>query len=104
MIAAAEFSQRLIRFIAPDGQIYHGDAILPPGIFDIGCTTQAHIIMGDIFGYYEVTGRIAVRFVSRALNFQFLTTWGGETVGCEGIAGAVRQGGVEDGEVSWLEL
>lgn len=61
MIAAAEFTQRLIRFIAPDGHIYHGDAILSPGIFDIGSATQAHVIMGDIFENYEVTGKIVVR-------------------------------------------
>lgn len=42
--------------------------------------------------------------VSEALNFRFLTGRGGESVGCEGTAGTVKQGAGADGEVSWLEL
>lgn len=35
--------------------------------------------------------------VSGAVNFQFLTGRGGETLGCEGIASAVKYGGGKDG-------
>ena len=52
-------SQRLIRFLAKDGQIYYGDALLPPGVSDIAKTTRAKVIEGDIFGSYQVTDRIA---------------------------------------------
>lgn len=42
--------------------------------------------------------------VSEALKFQFLTGGGAEPVGCERIAGSVKQGAGADGKVSWLEL
>lgn len=54
----AAFS-RLIRFLAKDGRIYYGDAILPTGVTDLGKTTQARIIKGDIFGQHYVTDQIA---------------------------------------------
>ena len=51
--------QRLIRFLAKDGQIYYGDAILPSGVSDISKATTAKVIKGDIFGRHEVTDQIA---------------------------------------------
>ncbi len=42
--------------------------------------------------------------VPEALNFEFLTGRGAETVGCERIARSVKQGAGADGKVSWLEL
>ncbi|KAI9781975.1 MAG: hypothetical protein M1839_005568 [Geoglossum umbratile] len=50
---------RLIRFLAKDGRTYYGDAILAPGVTDIGKTTHARVIKGDIFGKHEVTDQIA---------------------------------------------
>lgn len=55
------FWQRLIRFLAKDGLIYYGDAILPTDVTDIAKTTQARIIKGNIFGKHHVTDQIAVR-------------------------------------------
>lgn len=52
------FSQRLVRFIASDGQTYYGDAILPSGINDIAQATAARIIEGDIFGEHSVTDQV----------------------------------------------
>lgn len=52
---------RLIRFLAQDGRTYHGDAILPQGVRDIGKAKQARVIKGDIFGRHDVTEQIAVR-------------------------------------------
>lgn len=49
----------MVRFLAKDGRIYYGDAILPAGISDIAHTRQARIITGDIFGKHEVTDQIA---------------------------------------------
>ncbi|KAJ5085642.1 hypothetical protein N7532_010413 [Penicillium argentinense] len=54
----ASFS-RLIRFLAKDGQIYYGDALLPSGVHDIAQVTQARVIQGDIFGQHRVTDKIA---------------------------------------------
>ncbi|KAF8475863.1 hypothetical protein BDZ91DRAFT_710472 [Kalaharituber pfeilii] len=45
---ASSFS-RLIRFIATDGKVYYGNAILPTGISDAAKTTKANLIEGDIF-------------------------------------------------------
>lgn len=53
------FIQRLIRFLAKDGQVYYGDAILPPGVTDIAEATQAKVIKGDIFGQHQVTDQTA---------------------------------------------
>ncbi|KAF7597414.1 hypothetical protein BBP40_003661 [Aspergillus hancockii] len=50
---------RLIRFLAKDGHIYYGDAIMPAGISDIAKVTRARIIQGDIFGQHRVTDQIA---------------------------------------------
>lgn len=50
---------RLIRFLAKDGQVYYGDAILPPGVTDISKVTQAKVIKGDIFGQHQVTDQTA---------------------------------------------
>lgn len=47
--------QRLVRFIANDGKIYTGDAILPRGVDDAGRATHAHVIEGSIFGQHNVT-------------------------------------------------
>lgn len=53
-----EFSH-LIRFLAEDGRTYYGDAIISPGVTDIGKVAQARVIEGDIFGKHHVTERIA---------------------------------------------
>ncbi|CAG8320536.1 unnamed protein product [Penicillium salamii] len=49
----------LVRFLAKDGQIYYGDAILPAGKSDIATATKARVIQGDIFGQHRVTDQIA---------------------------------------------
>ncbi|KAE8365783.1 hypothetical protein BDV27DRAFT_126227 [Aspergillus caelatus] len=50
---------RLIRFLATDGHIYYGDAIMPTGTSDIGKATRAQVIQGDIFGQHQVTDQVA---------------------------------------------
>ncbi|OJJ47434.1 hypothetical protein ASPZODRAFT_1674462 [Penicilliopsis zonata CBS 506.65] len=50
---------RLVRFLAKDGHIYYGDAILPAGISDISKASRAHVIQGDIFGRHDVTSQVA---------------------------------------------
>ncbi|RAO70312.1 uncharacterized protein BHQ10_006324 [Talaromyces amestolkiae] len=50
---------RLVRFLAKDGQIYYGDAVLPPGKTDISQITKARVIKGDIFGEHQVTDQLA---------------------------------------------
>lgn len=52
-------TQRLIRFLAKDGHVYYGDAVLPTGITDIAKATQARVIQGDIFGAHSVTDQLA---------------------------------------------
>ncbi|CAI7565199.1 unnamed protein product [Penicillium discolor] len=49
----------LIRFLAKDGQIYYGDAILPSGVSDIAKAAKARVIQGDIFGQYRITEQVA---------------------------------------------
>ncbi|KAI9039070.1 fumarylacetoacetate hydrolase family protein [Aspergillus affinis] len=53
-----EFS-RLIRFLARDGNVYYGDAILPPGASDLTGVTKARVVQGDVFGQHRVTEQIA---------------------------------------------
>ncbi|KAI9787827.1 MAG: hypothetical protein M1816_007394 [Peltula sp. TS41687] len=55
---------RLVRFLAHDKRIYHGDALLPSGVTDLGRCTQAKIIKGDIFGEHEVTDEIIYKPLS----------------------------------------
>ncbi|KAL3470672.1 hypothetical protein BJX99DRAFT_239057 [Aspergillus californicus] len=50
---------RLIRFLAKDGHVYYGDAILPTGVSDIAKATKARVIKGDIFGRHRVTDQVA---------------------------------------------
>ncbi|CAK7272340.1 hypothetical protein SEPCBS57363_005081 [Sporothrix epigloea] len=50
---------RLIRFLAQDGRIHYGDALLPSGISDMAQATQARVIRGSIFGTHTVTDEIA---------------------------------------------
>ncbi|KAL9006703.1 MAG: hypothetical protein Q9188_000577 [Gyalolechia gomerana] len=50
---------RLIRFLAKDGKIYYGDAILASGVTDIAKATQARVIKGDIFNKHDITDQIA---------------------------------------------
>ncbi|KAJ5309138.1 hypothetical protein N7508_004517 [Penicillium antarcticum] len=50
---------RLVRFLAKDGQIYYGDAILPSGVSDIAKATKARVIQGDIFGQYRILDQVA---------------------------------------------
>lgn len=54
------YSQRLVRFLARDGCIYYGDAILQDGVSDIARARQARVIRGDIFGKHHVTDEVAV--------------------------------------------
>ena len=48
-----------MRFLAKDGRVHYGDAILPRGVTDISKATQARIINGPIFGKHEVTDEVA---------------------------------------------
>ena len=48
-----------MRFVAKNGGVYYGDAILPHGVTDVAKTRQARIITGNIFGRYEVTDQVA---------------------------------------------
>ncbi|CAK7245292.1 MAG: hypothetical protein STHCBS139747_006868 [Sporothrix thermara] len=50
---------RLIRFLAKDGRVYYGDALLPRGVSDIAQATQARVVRGSIFGAHTVTDEIA---------------------------------------------
>ncbi|KAF4466122.1 Fumarylacetoacetase C-terminal [Fusarium albosuccineum] len=50
---------RLVRFLAKDGRIYYGDAILPPGVTDLGKASQAKILDGDPLGKHHVTDKAA---------------------------------------------
>ena len=50
--------QRLIRFLATDGQIYNGEALLACGTSDLSKATRAKVITGDIFGTHQVTDRV----------------------------------------------
>ncbi|KAL8656658.1 MAG: hypothetical protein Q9210_000090 [Variospora velana] len=50
---------RLIRFLAKDGRVYYGDAILASGITNIAKASQARVIRGDLFGKHDVTDQIA---------------------------------------------
>ncbi|CAK7205962.1 hypothetical protein SEUCBS139899_008742 [Sporothrix eucalyptigena] len=50
---------RLIRFLANDGRIYYGDALLPRGVTDIAQATQARVVRGSIFGQHTVTDEVA---------------------------------------------
>ncbi|KAL1895860.1 hypothetical protein Sste5346_004957 [Sporothrix stenoceras] len=51
--------QRLVRFLAKDGRIYYGDALLPRGVTNIAQATQARIVRGSIFGQHTVTDDVA---------------------------------------------
>lgn len=51
-------AQRLIRFLAKDGRVYYGDAILTPGITNLAKATHARVIRGDLFGKHDVTDQI----------------------------------------------
>ena len=59
MTVHADFLQRLVRFLAKDGHVYYGDALLPPGVTDISKVTQANVIQGNIFGEYRITEQVA---------------------------------------------
>jgi 2-keto-4-pentenoate hydratase/2-oxohepta-3-ene-1,7-dioic acid hydratase in catechol pathway len=59
LTSCANWLQRLVRFLAKDGQIYYGDALLPPGVSDIAKATKARVIQGDIFGQYRITDQVA---------------------------------------------
>ncbi|KAL4947257.1 hypothetical protein BDW69DRAFT_120440 [Aspergillus filifer] len=50
---------RLIRFLAKDGHVYYGDAVLSAGVSDIAKATKARVISGDIFGQHRVTDQVA---------------------------------------------
>ncbi|KAF4122643.1 2-keto-4-pentenoate hydratase/2-oxohepta-3-ene-1,7-dioic acid hydratase (catechol pathway), partial [Geosmithia morbida] len=52
-------SQRLVRFVATDGQVYYGDAVLPAGETDISKARTARIIDGDVLGRHHVTDQVA---------------------------------------------
>ncbi|KAK6841307.1 hypothetical protein PG987_002167 [Apiospora arundinis] len=72
---------RLVRFLARDGRVYYGDAILPRGVTDIAKTRQARIVTGDIFGKHEVTDQVAdVRLLLAPLALEDV-----KTVRCLGL-------------------
>ncbi|RYP90927.1 hypothetical protein DL770_002932 [Monosporascus sp. CRB-9-2] len=72
---------RLVRFLAKNGRVYYGDAVLPQGVTDIAKTKQARIITGDIFGKHEVTDKIAdVRLLLAPLALEDV-----KTVRCLGL-------------------
>ncbi|RYP23376.1 hypothetical protein DL767_008830 [Monosporascus sp. MG133] len=72
---------RLVRFLAKNGNVYYGDAVLPQGVTDIAKTKQARIITGDIFGKHEVTDKIAdVRLLLAPLALEDV-----KTVRCLGL-------------------
>lgn len=72
---------RLVRFLARDGKVYYGDAILPRGVTDIAKTKQARILTGDIFGKHEVTDQVAdVRLLLAPLALEDV-----KTVRCLGL-------------------
>ncbi|KAL1304770.1 hypothetical protein AAFC00_003706 [Neodothiora populina] len=50
---------RLVRFLAKDGRIYYGDAILPSGAHDLTNVAKAKVIQGSPWGRYEVTDQVA---------------------------------------------
>ena len=54
-------NQRLIRFLAKDGKVYYGDAILPSGVTDIGKAVQARVVRGSPWSKHEVTDQVEVR-------------------------------------------
>ena len=51
--------QRLVRFLAKDGRVSYGDALLPPGITDIGKAKQARVIRGSPWEGYTITDKVA---------------------------------------------
>lgn len=66
---------RLVRFLARDGKVYYGDAILPKGVTDIAKTKKAKVIAGDVFGKHEVTDNIAdVRLLLAPLALEDVRT------------------------------
>ncbi|RYP06097.1 hypothetical protein DL764_003387 [Monosporascus ibericus] len=72
---------RLVRFLAKNGRVYYGDAVLPQGVTDIAKTKQARIITGDIFGKHEVTDKIVdVRLLLAPLVLEDV-----KTVRCLGL-------------------
>ncbi|KAJ8109290.1 hypothetical protein ONZ43_g6176 [Nemania bipapillata] len=72
---------RLVRFLAKNGKVYYGDAILPRGVTDIAQTKKAKIITGDIFGKHEVTEQVAdIRLLLAPLALEDV-----KTVRCLGL-------------------
>ncbi|KAI0195458.1 fumarylacetoacetate hydrolase [Astrocystis sublimbata] len=66
---------RLVRFLARNGKVYYGDAILPKGVTDIAQTKKAKIVVGDIFGKHEVTDQVAdVRLLLAPLALEDVRT------------------------------
>ena len=73
--------KRLVRFLARDGRIYYGDAILPRGETDISKAKQARIIEGQIFGKHEVTDHVTdIRLLLAPLALEDV-----KTVRCLGL-------------------
>ncbi|KAH8675474.1 fumarylacetoacetate hydrolase [Xylariales sp. PMI_506] len=72
---------RLVRFLAKDGGVYYGDAILPKGEYNIAKAAQARLIKGDIFGKHEVTDNVAdIRLLLAPLALEDV-----KTVRCLGL-------------------
>ncbi|TGJ88526.1 hypothetical protein E0Z10_g236 [Xylaria hypoxylon] len=72
---------RLVRFLARNGKVYYGDAILPQGVTDIAQAKKAKIIVGDVFGKHEVTDHVAdVRLLLAPLALEDV-----KTVRCLGL-------------------
>ncbi|ROV97247.1 hypothetical protein VSDG_04746 [Cytospora chrysosperma] len=85
---------RLVRFLAKDGRIYYGDAVLPTGVTDIGKAKKARVITGDIFGKHEVTDEVAdVRTLLTPLAPEHV-----RTVRCLGLNYAKHAQEAQEGE------
>lgn len=67
---------RLVRFVASDGNVYYGEPILPTGQTDARLAKEAKIISGDIFGRYTVEKTVMQirRLVSPLSRSQIPTT------------------------------
>jgi hypothetical protein len=54
---------RIVRFLADDGLIHFGDAILPDNTTDAFFATSARVIEGDILGNFTITNQVKVQYL-----------------------------------------
>lgn len=94
--------QRLVRFLAHDKRIYHGDALLSSGVTDISRCNQARIIKGDIFGEHEVTNEVVVCSIQAIGRHPFNTEPG--RAGYQASPLPLGQRTSDDHTLSWTEL